>query len=69
MASGLVIGDLLLHSLNERHFVFLFCCISKHEAFVGGYIGGIRKMIYFVEGTVVQLIHFVKPIHKLLGIG
>ena len=25
-------------------------------------------MMYFVEGTVVQLIHFVKPIHNLLSI-
>ena len=68
MASSLVVGDLLFHSINKRNFVFLFHYISKREALVGGYIDGIHKMMYFVEGTVVQLINFVKPIHNLLGI-
>ena len=69
VASSLVVGDLLFHSLNERHFVFLFHWISKREAFVGGYIVGIYKMMYFVEVAVVQLVHFVKKIHNLLSIG
>ena len=69
VASSLVVRYFLFRSINERHFVFLFHCISKRESFIGGYVGGIHKMMYFVEGTVVQLIQFVKPIHNLLGIG
>ena len=69
MASGLVVGDFLFRSLKKRHLVFLFHFISKCKAFVGGYTGGIHKMIYFDEGIVVQLIQFVKPINNLLGIG
>ena len=69
MDSSLVVGDLLFHSINERHFVFLIHSISTREAFVCGCIGGIHKMMYLVEGTVIQLIDFVKPIHNLLDIG
>ena len=47
----------------------MFHFISKPEAVVGTYVSCIKEVLNLVEGTVVKLIYFVKPVHYLLGKG
>ena len=69
MTTFLVIADLLFRGIYECWFVILFHCVSKREAVVGTYVGCIKEVMNFVEGTVVQLIYFMEPVHYLLGKG
>ena len=52
VASYLVVGYFLFRGINEWHFIVLLHWISKGESFVGGYVGGIHEVMYFIEGTI-----------------
>ena len=64
-----MVTDLLLHGFNEFHLIFLFHGITECEAFVQGDFSRIHVMMYLIEGTVVQLIDFMKSINHAFGEG
>ena len=66
MTSIFVVRDFIFHSINKRQFIFLFHHLFKSETLVGTYISQLKEVMHFVECTIVQLVHFMKPINILL---
>ena len=64
-----MVTDLLLHSVNEFQLIILFHGISKREAFIGAYVGMVEQVMDLIEGTVIELIDLVEPVHHLFGVG
>ena len=64
-----MVTDLLLHSVDEFQLIVLFHGISKREAFICAYVGMIEQVMDLIEGTVIELIDLVEPVHYLFCVG
>ena len=64
-----MVTDLLLHSVNKVQLIILFHGISKREAFIGADVGMVEQVMDLIEGSVIELVDLVEPVHYLFSVG
>ena len=64
-----MVTDILLHSVDEFQLIILFHGISKREAFIGAYVSMVEQVMDLIEGTFIEIIDLVEPVHYLIGVG
>ena len=61
-----MVSDLLLRIVNKCYLIILFHWISKREDFVGIYVGRVKQVMWLIEGSIIDLVYFMKPVHKFI---